>query len=92
MLRGCWESYGGDIAARLEGVLDALGLPRSVGDSEASSMPEVTTEKVLAEMRRDKKSLGGCIQWVLPTQVGEYIITGLKESDFLEAVESVIDG
>jgi len=48
--------------ARLDALLDALGLP--------ARLPPVRAERLLAAMRLDKKRRGGEVRWVLTPRVG----------------------
>ena len=51
---------------RLERLLERLGLPTRAGG--------VTTERLLAAMRYDKKNIAGALRWVLPTRIGRAVL------------------
>jgi len=58
---------GRDALGRVEALLSALGLP--------VKMPSMPAESVLSAMSIDKKAEGGKVKMVLPTKIGDVVIT-----------------
>jgi 3-dehydroquinate synthase len=56
------EGLAASDAARIEAVLDALGLPRR--------LPPIACSRLEAAMRLDKKRRGGDVRWVLTPRIG----------------------
>lgn len=60
-------------------LLDALGLPPLTWRAPASDM--------LAAMKHDKKTRGGAIRFVLPCDVGDWVVQPVEDAVVLEALE-----
>ncbi len=64
----------GSFTARQTALLGAFGLPTRV-------LPEWDAEEMIATMRRDKKSVGGKLRFVLPTEMGNVeLVDGVDEA------------
>lgn len=71
---------GREVEARVEALLSALGLP--------VKMPALDPAAVLSAIGLDKKSEGGKVKFVLPTKIGEVVITNQwEESKLVEALK-----
>lgn len=67
-----------ELTATQDELLDALGLPALAW----SAAPE----EVLAAMKRDKKTRGGEVRFVLPRDVGEWELAAVPDAVILEAL------
>jgi len=60
-------------ADRISGLVQGYGLPLSYGN--------LSSEEIIIQMRKDKKSIGGNIQFILPTDIGKsQIFNNVSES------------
>jgi len=72
---------GREVEARVESLLSAIGLP--------VKMPVFAPDAVLAAMAIDKKAEGGKVKMVLPTKIGEVVITAeWDEKTLVEALKT----
>ncbi len=63
---------------RLLALLERAGLPQELPGG-------ISPEQLLAYMRRDKKSIGGRLTFVLPLRIGKAVVkAGVPEADFLK--------
>jgi 3-dehydroquinate synthase len=67
----------GSVTGRQLALLEAVGLPTSLPEGLLFSV-----EDILSRMRLDKKSVGGKLRFVLPTQIGEVkVMANINEDD-----------
>ena len=67
--------------ARLEGLVEALGLPVAI--------PGLESDKIIQAMKHDKKIAGGKIRFVLPRAIGDVFVT---DEVSLSLVEETVGG
>ena len=71
-----------DLCLRQEHVCKVAGLP--------IELPDCPTEKVIAAMRRDKKSINGKLRLILPEEIGRVsVVEGVSEDLVASAIECV---
>lgn len=68
-----------DLAAAQADLLDSLGLPALAWKAEPADM--------LASMKRDKKTRGGDIRFVLPQDVGAWKLMSVSDDDIMRILE-----
>ncbi len=73
---------GSDVADRLVGLLDRLGLP--------TSAPGLDADRLLEAMGRDKKNRGGRLRFVLPRSIGRVELTDVADEADVRAVLSTL--
>jgi 3-dehydroquinate synthase len=74
-----------DLVERQDRLLMALGLPINVVDVASG----LSTDDLLAIMRRDKKAVSGQLRFVLPTRLGHVeLIDGISPSEVAAVLES----
>lgn len=74
---------GADVADRQERLLRRIGLP--------VRLPPMDVEPLLAAMRRDKKTRGGRLRFVLPTRLGEArTVEDVDEGEVVWAMQEIM--
>lgn len=73
-----------DLAAAQGDLLDSLGLPALPWKADPADM--------LASMKRDKKTRGGDVRFVLPQDVGDWKLMSVSDDDILKYLTAWADG
>jgi len=74
---------GADVADRQEQLLRRIGLP--------TRLPPINVNSLLAAMRRDKKTRGGRLRFVLPTWLGEArTVEDVNEREVVWAMQAIV--
>ncbi len=80
------EYISSDVTQRQQNLLEALSLPTSLPEGLSLS-----TDDILASMQRDKKTVGGKLRFVLPTELGKVkLFDDIPKETVRDVIESLL--